>query len=304
MAAIDSADPGGSETNAAFPQGDEHERLTMLSRFGEAAVRLAELGYPVFRVRPGQKSPLARGWQAEASADPAAVARLWRRSPRANLGLATGRVCWVVDVDGADGRTALARLEACYGPLPPTPTSLTGGGGEHRFFALPPGRTVRNSCRRLGPGLDTRGVGGFAVLPPSMHPSGRAYAWQPGREPWSVPLASAPMWLLDSMVPPCPSAPPPSLPLHPSICSAYTNAALRRAVERVAGAVPGTRNSTLNAEAWSLARLAACGALPVETVATALASAALAAGLNAREVERTLASGLGAGFADPRGVRP
>lgn len=304
MAASDCAGLDGSETGAMFPQAGEHRESTAQQPLDEAAVRLARLGWSVFRVRPGGKRPLALGWQEEASANPAEVAKQWRLTPRANLGVVTGHTFWALDVDGAEGRAALAVLEMRHGPLPPTPTSLTGGGGEHRFFASPPSRTIRNSCRRLGPGLDTRGMGGFVVTSPSVHPSGRIYAWRSGHEPWSMPLASAPAWLVDLAEPSRPPTRPTIVPPRSPICSAYANAALRRAVERVARAAPGTRNSTLNVETWCLARLAASGVLSVEAVAIALASAALATGLSVHEVERTLASALRAGLAAAWEPRP
>ena len=75
------------------------------------------------------------------------------------------------------------------------------------------------------------------------------------------------------------------------LLDAYSTAVVG-AVERVARAAPGTRNDTLNAETFSLARLAATGDLDAGVVAVAMASAALAAGLPAREAMRTIGSAL------------
>jgi hypothetical protein len=66
-------------------------------------------------------------------------------------------------------------------------------------------------------------------------------------------------------------------------------------------ALPGTRNSTLNRAAFRLGQLVATRALDRTTVEATLAGAALAAGLEEREVERTIHSGLEAGLAHPRG---
>jgi hypothetical protein len=69
----------------------------------------------------------------------------------------------------------------------------TGGGGHHLYFRHP-GGSVRNRAG-LAPGLDLRADGGYVVAPPSLHPSGRHYAWRAGHEPEQVALAPAPAWL-------------------------------------------------------------------------------------------------------------
>jgi hypothetical protein len=46
----------------------------------------------------------------------------------------------------------------------------------------------------LAPGIDLRGEGGLIIAPPSIHPSGKAYAWIEGRGP-DRPLAALPDWL-------------------------------------------------------------------------------------------------------------
>ena len=47
----------------------------------------------------------------------------------------------------------------------------------------------------IAPGMDMRGDGGMVVAPPSVHSSGRRYAWVEGRSPDEVPLAPLPRWL-------------------------------------------------------------------------------------------------------------
>jgi hypothetical protein len=65
-------------------------------------------------------------------------------------------------------------------------------------------------------------------------------------------------------------------------------------VERVARAPIGSRNRALNSEAYGIGRLVAEGLLDGQEVADTLAAAALAAGLDPPEVERTLRSAFGA----------
>jgi len=121
----------------------------------------------------------------------------YARWPEANVGIVTGRISGlvVIDVDARHGgEESLARLEATHGPLPETVEALTGGGGRHLYFAHPGGR-VGNRVGLL-PGIDLRGDGGCIVAPPSVHPSGRRYAWARGRSPDDLTLAQLPPWLL------------------------------------------------------------------------------------------------------------
>ena len=119
------------------------------------------------------------------------------KNPECNWGAATGpgSGVFVLDVDGEAGRASLAALEAQYGPLPVTLTSITGraDGGEHRWFNYPASHEIRGSAGKLGEGLDIRGAGGYVIVPPSIHETGRAYQWAAPEQS----IADAPSWLLD-----------------------------------------------------------------------------------------------------------
>src|SRR5215207_6117680 len=54
--------------------------------------------------------------------------------------------------------------------------SITGGGGRHLFFRV--SENWKAPTNRTPLGVDIRGQGGFAVLPPSVHNSGRHYVWK------------------------------------------------------------------------------------------------------------------------------
>lgn len=110
----------------------------------------------------------------------------------ANIGLATGSLI-VLDIDPRHGGDeSLIALE--HELLPTTWRVLTGGGGEHVYFAAPDFE-IRNSAGRLGPGLDIRGAGGYVVAPPSTHISGRPYAWSVDHHPDEALLAPIPDWM-------------------------------------------------------------------------------------------------------------
>jgi hypothetical protein len=67
-------------------------------------------------------------------------------------------------------------------------------------------------------------------------------------------------------------------------------------------APPRTRNRTLNACAFKVYRYVSGGILDADQVTAAFTDTALAIGLDAAEVRRTLASARAAGLANPRGV--
>ena len=71
---------------------------------------------------------------------------------------------------------------------------------------------------------------------------------------------------------------------------AYARAALEQAADRIRQAVPGTRNNTLNAEAFAVARFIVTGALDEEAVIEALLEAGRDAGLGLGESAKTVAS--------------
>lgn len=104
-------------------------------------------------------------------------AKTWFKdnSPR-NLGIAAGHGIVVLDVDGEIGRESLEQLMGELGDdWPVGPVAETGSGGMHFLF-----RTQENFSNRVGeimPGLDIRSLGGQIVACPSIHRSGRRYAW-------------------------------------------------------------------------------------------------------------------------------
>lgn len=163
----------------------------------EEIERLAECGWRLLPCAPRGKTPLLKRWPTLASSDLAAIQEWAAKHPECNWGVATGpgsRV-FVLDVDGEAGKASLAALEGQHGPLPVTLVSLTGrgDGGEHRWFNYPAAREIRGSAGKLGEGLDIRGAGGYVIVPPSIHETGRAYQWADLEQS----IADAPSWLLD-----------------------------------------------------------------------------------------------------------
>ena len=165
----------------------------------DVALFYAERGWNVFPVRPRDKTPLIAEppWNEIATTDRNKILGWWEFNPNANVGIATGSRSgiFVLDVDGEDGEQTLSKLIAKHGTLPATPIATTGKG-RHFIFAYPAGRNIRNTAKKIGAGLDTRGDGGYIVAPPSVHPSGRMYQWHKDFLPSKTPIAEAPEWLL------------------------------------------------------------------------------------------------------------
>lgn len=221
-------------------------------------------------------------------------------------------------------------MEDLFGEaLPDTLGQITPSGGRHWLFRWPE-RAIPNSSRaKCGPGLDTRGEGGYILVAPSIHPNGKRYVWT--ADPDSTAIAPAPEWLvrlvigapddlewlrraLDGKALPAwlakrlsvPKAPadaeragPPPGSIHP-----YARKALEEEAQKVRTAVPGSRNSTLNEAAFNLGQFIPGGYLPRSLIEQHLSVAALACfGSDQRELiaaQKTIKSGLDGGMQHPR----
>ncbi len=119
----------------------------------------------------------------------------WTKWPNASIGGATGKVSGfsVVDLDGQEGLMSGKALR-----LSSTVSALTGNG-KQLFFADTEGK-LGNSVRKLSAGVDTRGTGGYVILPPSLHPSGKRYQWE-GQPLSRRALSSMPDRLADMGIP-------------------------------------------------------------------------------------------------------
>ena len=144
------------------------------------------------------KHPQLGAWQKRATTDAQQIRHWWTRGAGCGIGIATGvdSGIWVLDIDtkdGARGMESLRELEAEHGALPETLTALTGSGGEHYYFKIPAGTTIRNRAG-VRSGIDVRGDGGYVVAPPSPHACGKAYEWE-ALETDTGPV-DAPQWLI------------------------------------------------------------------------------------------------------------
>jgi hypothetical protein len=145
-------------------------------------------------------------WQNAATTDPRTVDNWYTGLYRGHgIGIATGHAgLFVLDIDEhhpeASGHDTLEQLIAEHGPLPDTWQVATGSGGTH-YYLRSPIPITNDAGRRLGPGIDIRGIGGQVLAPPTIHPNGQPYTWIIGHEPDDLPLADAPDWLLKLLKP-------------------------------------------------------------------------------------------------------
>jgi hypothetical protein len=158
-----------------------------------AALWYANRGLWVLPLQPGLKTPY-RGTQGvlDASCDPRRVGEMFAERPDSNVGIATGHLVDVIDIDGPVGMKSYAdhlleddpeHLAEGYGRWadPDNPVlgtvSTPRPGGKHLYVAAREGRGNR---AEMLPGIDTRGLGGYVVAPPSWT--------EVGRYEWVVPL--------------------------------------------------------------------------------------------------------------------
>jgi Bifunctional DNA primase/polymerase, N-terminal/Primase C terminal 1 (PriCT-1) len=155
-----------------------------------AAAEYAARGWRVLPLREGEKLPLVGSRGVHGATTDLAAIFAWPGG--VNVGIACGDGLVVLDVDRVHGGDdSLHELERRYGSLPRTVSVETGNGGAHFYFRT--SKRVGCSVGGLGHGLDVRGEGGYVVAPPSLHPNGRAYAWD--EHPDDSPLAPLPAWL-------------------------------------------------------------------------------------------------------------
>ena len=108
---------------------------------------------------------------------------------------------FAMDLDGPEGLAWAKSIN-----LPESLVVATGGeDAYHAYFRQPADVRIKNSAKKIAPGVDVRGDGGYTVLPPSIHPdTGKQYQFLK-----SVHPAFAPEWLVALLTEDSePSAPP------------------------------------------------------------------------------------------------
>jgi hypothetical protein len=242
------------------------------------ALALARQGLPVFPCRCIDKRPLTENGFKDASVNPDTVNRWWQRWPRAYIGVPTGERFVVIDLD-LQHPEALTWLETNRARLPLTRTHVTKSGGRHLLFK--PNSKVGCTTSKLGPNIDTRGLGGYIIWWPACR-----FDVLHGKT-----LAEVPQWMLEAL------APAPNnvirFPTPQRTDTSNSDARVQGLVATVANAPEGQRNSLLFWAAMRVYDMLALRELDRPAGANAfdaLAEAASRSGLPLIEIRRTIAS--------------
>jgi Bifunctional DNA primase/polymerase, N-terminal len=259
----------------------------------------ARQGWEVFPIAPRGKTPLTKRGLHDATSDEGLVAAWWEERPQANIGLNCGASgLLVVDVDGEEAARAWGEVCDLHGGLPmmkavaTTKVAATARGFHFYFVGQGP-----SSASRVAAGVDTRGLGGYTILPPSVHATGVRYRWLGAADP--LPL---PGWLGDALERPFgePLVVGERRPLPRGlVCTWYGRTALAGLEEDMLAAREGWRNDTLNRLGYRAGRLAAAGELELGYAERTLVAAAISVGLPEDEALRTYRSGAQAGLLFP-----
>lgn len=166
----------------------------------EWAIRHAENGFWVFRIRESGKKPKYKGWQNEATRDPEQIKKMWSgRDRNCNVGAYTSKfgndhALIVVDVDnknGKNGDDVILQMDMGDYPFPSTAENLTPTGGRHVIYLSE--KPVKQGAEVLGKGLDVRSRGGYIVMGGSSVATGN-YVWV------ERPVVKAPSWMYSKLL--------------------------------------------------------------------------------------------------------
>lgn len=137
----------------------------------EAALAFADEGQPVFPCKPGLKVPAVVNGFKDATLDADQIETWWEKADY-NIGLPTGVLFDVIDVDGLEGMNNLELWAAEFKVVLPEPTVATPSGGYH-IYVHPTGNGNRAGMLEH---VDYRGVGGYVLAVPSVTEKG-SYRW-------------------------------------------------------------------------------------------------------------------------------
>lgn len=166
--------------DAAYLQSELDELDRQPPRLLDAALLYASWGWPVFPLGPRSKQPAIprdRGGRGvlDAHCDPDRIKRYWQRHPDHNIGIATGAMFDVIDIDipekegEPDGREWVPKMLASEKIPDAHGVVITASGGFHYYIPASGGGNKAG----IAPGVDIRGKGGYVVAAPSVDPRGR-----------------------------------------------------------------------------------------------------------------------------------
>lgn len=141
-----------------------------------AALRYAQMGYPVFPVDPESKAPKTTHGVYDATLDPDVVKQLFRGGVDDGVAIRTDGMV-VIDID--DPSSPWLREAGMPEALAACPIAQTPRGGSHHYYRRHAGFVGKNWNGLIAPGIDLKTDGGYVVAPPTTGQLG-AYRWHQG----------------------------------------------------------------------------------------------------------------------------
>lgn len=254
----------------------------------------------------------------------AAQLRKWYADPRTKgYALVCGKASGGVEVLDFDAPELFpAFLDVAPDWAGNLPAQQTGGGGfqiayrrtgdvpgNRKLAWLPPCDADGVKLERREIGIETRGQGGYAVIPHSLHPSGNLY--QPIGD-WArlIPLTRD---QADQLIAAARSlshedpeesrnpAPAPAAPVaYQGGTDPYWSAAFTKELDKLRAGRKGGRNDQLNISACAIGNMVGGGHIEESAAVAALADVAREIGLDPGEIMPTIRSGLDKGKMTPR----
>ena len=243
------------------------------------ALGYGRLGWRVFPVLTGDKRPIYRGWQTDATTDEAMIRQYFTADPTRNIGVVCGEKfdAWDIEIEHVPSLTAF--MVANGHRMPESPIASTGRGGLH-ILTKPTGVNHTRQLHLDGTHIgELKSTGGFIVIAPSRTVGQYRWVWAPS----VMGVQAAPQWLLDLLERPKTTG----KRFKTRIVSPDDGVAiLGQLGHAVIHAGEGSRNSYLY---WAMRRALEEG-VPAKHAAKDLAAAGTTAGLDEHEVRATIRS--------------
>lgn len=128
------------------------------SKLHAMALAYAEAGIPVFPCEADGKHPITTNGFYDSTTDVEIINAWWKENPNYNLAICPENAgLFVVDIDPGADASVIAKFPSTYQVRTPR-------GGWHLYYE----GSGKSSAGRLAEHVDTRGIGGYVLVPPSI----------------------------------------------------------------------------------------------------------------------------------------